>query len=345
MLFLTASEAHCNPCPEFSGLCALWERLALTSEQADPFCCSPPWHLAYHQAFNPARRLCFRAAPDACLIFAEELLSPEKMYLTPIEASWLFGCPLLGKDAPELLADALDDIAGEYAPTFPGIVISGIRPEGRLAPELLRRFGRFFTFYRHASSVQCAASLQGGLDGFLSRRSANHRAKLRKAARQAREHGVCFERHSPASAEEAAQIYRRMLRVEKLSWKGIGQCGMAESPAKEFYAALICRLAASGAARIIFASHEGRDMGFIFGGMAGSIYRGQQYSYDATWKDWSIGNLLQLEKVTWLCEEAAQRYDMGPIVGPRMSYKQHWTEQNMEIQTWLLLPNRAGRSA
>lgn len=340
MPFLTFPEANSAPSPEFNGLCALWKRLAVSSEQADPFCCSPPWHLAYHQAFNPARRIFFKTSPGACLIFAEELFSPEKIFLTPMEASWFFGCPLLGEDAPDLLAEALACIAREYAPAFPGIVLSGIRPEAGLAPELLRRFGRVFTFYRHSYSVQCAASLRGGLDGFLSRRSANHRAKLRKAARQARERGISFERRSPASAEEAAQIYRRMLRVEKTSWKGIGQCGMAESPAKEFYEALIGRLAATREARVIFARHEDRDIGFIFGGMAGTIYRGQQFSYDAAWKDRSIGNLLQLEKVTWLCEEAAERYDMGPIVGPRMSYKQHWTEKNMEIQTWLLHLNR-----
>ena len=340
MAFLTLPpECAAESFPAFSELCVLWKRLAVTTEQADPFCCTPAWQLAFHQAFSPARRIFFKTASDACIIFAEKIFSPEKNYLTPNEARWVFGCPLLGNSALDLLAEALDSFAREYAPAFPDIVISGIRPESRGAHDLLCRFDRAFTFFHHSHSIQCAASLRGGLDGFLSRRSANHRAKLRKAARQAEECGISYERHSPASAEEAAQIYRRMLLVEKSSWKGIGQCGMAESPAKEFYDALIGRLAATTDARIIFARHEEKDIGFIFGGMAGAIYRGQQFSYDEAWKNWSIGNLLQLEKVTWLCEEDAERYDMGPIVGPRMSYKRHWTEKNMEIQTWLLRLN------
>lgn len=339
MPFLSLSpEAESSPAT--GDFCALWKRLALSTEQADPFCCAPDWHLSFHQAFSPARRLFFKTASDACIIFAEKIFSPEKTYLTPLEASWFFGCPLLGDGSLDLLAEALDYFVREYAPDFPHMVISGIRPEGRFAQDLLRRFGHNFTFFRHSYSIQCAASLQGGLDGFLSRRSANHRAKLRKAARRAKEQGISFERHSPASAGEAAQIYRRMLLVEKSSWKGIGQCGMAESPAKEFYEALIDRLAANRDARIIFARHEDQDIGFIFGGMAGAIYRGQQFSYAEEWKDRSIGNLLQLEKVAWLCEEDAARYDMGPVVGPRMSYKRHWTEKNMEIQTWLLRLNR-----
>ena len=127
-----------------------------------------------------------------------------------------------------------------------------------------------------------------------------------------------------------------MLRVELTSWKGQGHCGMAEHPAREFYARMIRTLAQDGEARLIFARHEDNDIGFIFGGMAGKVYRGQQFSYAAAWKDWSVGNLMQVEKIAWLCEEGAERYDMGPVVGPRMDYKRHWTEENREIQTWLL---------
>ena len=36
----------------------------------------------------------------------------------------------------------------------------------------------------------------------------------------------------------------------------------------------------------------------------------------------SIGNLLQLEQVRWLCEEGVERYDMGPV----MDYKRSWME-------------------
>lgn len=136
----------------------------------------------------------------------------------------------------------------------------------------------------------------------------------------------------------ADAVYARMLAVEQRSWKGVGHCGMTESPAREFYADMIRRLAAQGTARVMFARHEGQDIGFIFGGMLGPCYRGQQFSYDAAWKDLSIGNLLQVEQIRWLCEEGAVRYDMGTASGEPMAYKLHWTEAHPTSQTWFLQP-------
>jgi CelD/BcsL family acetyltransferase involved in cellulose biosynthesis len=84
----------------------------------------------------------------------------------------------------------------------------------------------------------------------------------------------------------------------------------------------------------MFAVHDGKDIGFIFGGKAGSVYRGQQFSYDDNWRDASIGNVLQFSQLEWLCEEGASRYDMGPLCGSGMEYKQHWTEKRFWIETW-----------
>ncbi|MDL2210167.1 GNAT family N-acetyltransferase [Desulfovibrio sp. OttesenSCG-928-O18] len=316
-----------------------WKKAATSTNQADPFCCSPAWQLSAYEAFSPQSRLLTACSGGSVIAFAEHGVSRSAMFLAPIEAQWLFGCPLLGKNAVALLAESLGGLAKMYAPFFPKIVISGIRPGGALSRRLLQTFGGAFTCYLHSTGLQCAASLTGGLDGFLSRRSANHRGKLRKSLRRAEERGVYFERVKPASAEEARTTYARMLAVEAASWKGLGQCGMAESPAKEFYDIMVRRLAATRDARIIFARHEEKDIGFIFGGMAGKIYRGQQFSYVAEWKESSIGNLMQVEKVRWLCEEGARRYDMGPLDGPRMEYKAHWTEKAAAIQTWVLVKN------
>ena len=204
---------------------------------------------------------------------------------------------------------------------MPRLVISGIRPDGRRAAGLVRRFDSHFQLLRIAGGLQSAASLRGGLDGFLSRRSANHRQKLAKAARRARQADIVFERHVPRDAGEADALYARRL-----------------------YAVLLRNLAQHGMARIILARHEERDIGFIFGGTTGTVYRGQQFSYHNAWKRWSIGNLLQVEQVRWLCEEGVTRYDMGPLDSEAMRYKAHWTERRLPIQTWLLIP-RQGQDA
>ncbi len=72
----------------------------------------------------------------------------------------------------------------------------------------------------------------------------------------------------------------------------------------------------AGEGRVVFATHEGRDIGFIFGGRLGEIYRGQQFSLDDAGRGMSIGNVLQYEQIAWLCEEGAHRYDRGPLIGP-----------------------------
>ena len=146
-----------------------------------------------------------------------------------------------------------------------------------------------------------------------------------------------YERHCPRSIEEADEIYNRMLAVELASWKGINDCGMAEPISKVFYDAMLKRLVGSGDARIIVALHEGKDIGFIFGSMAGQIYRGQQFSFDDSWSHASIGKVMQTEQIKSLCKEGAIRYGMGPRFVPAMDYKKHWTERLYHIQTWLLV--------
>ena len=84
----------------------------------------------------------------------------------------------------------------------------------------------------------------------------------------------------------------------------------------------------------LHARHGGEDIGYIFGGYANGAYRGQQFSFLDTWRSYSIGNLLQQEQLRWLCQEEAERYDMGPM----MEYKAHWTEQQSRMDSWLVRP-------
>jgi hypothetical protein len=315
---------------------SLWVRLAAQTRQQDPFCCTPHWQLPFHDAFSPNRRLLIRSSSDSLIAFAEKIFSPANVYLTPIEPKWFFGNPLLGRYAIDLLSDTICDVEAHYPLGFPKIVVSGLAPCGAVLRQLQKRLDSRFVFQRHSFDVQCAASLAGGLDGFLSRRSANHRRKLKKETVRAQRQGVCFERRLPATDEEADQVYARMIAVELRSWKGIHDCGMIGGAVEDFYRLMLRMLARSKDARVIFARHEGRDIGFIFGGMAANIYRGQQFSFDNEWAAYSIGNLMQLEQIAWLCEEGASRYDMGPLLGYRMGYKEHWTEKRYRIESWVL---------
>lgn len=66
---------------------------------------------------------------------------------------------------------------------------------------------------------------------------------------------------------------------------------MAEPGICDFYAFLLQRLAPEKGARVIFARRDDTDVGFIFGGLAGDIYRGQQFSYAQDCHELSLGKL------------------------------------------------------
>ncbi|MEZ6030775.1 MAG: GNAT family N-acetyltransferase [Hyphomonadaceae bacterium] len=275
-----------------------------------------------------------RECPDGLICLARHTLG-SNIVLGPIERMWLFGCNVLGAAGVDLLEQLLRDSASEAAGLGRRFVVSGLDPDGPLAVAIRSRLSPYAAFRWVKQDVQCAASLEGGLDGFLSRRSANHRKKLRQAIRRAKAAGIGFERHAPASAHEAGAVFARMLAVERRSWKGIARQGMDGPMTRTFYGAMLRRLALAREGRVMFATHEGKDIGFIFGGMAGAIYRGQQFSFDDAWRDMSIGNVLQYEQVAWLCEEGAHRYDMGPLRGGLMEYKAHWTEIHLPMEAWI----------
>jgi CelD/BcsL family acetyltransferase involved in cellulose biosynthesis len=316
-----------------------WTALAVTTDQVDPFACSPAWQIPFHRAFNPARRLVIESSGDAVLAFAQITASDGRFMLFPIEMHWNFGCPLLGDGAVERLAELDARARGRAGGAFRGMVISGLRPRGGMVRRLRKQFGERLVRGPGGGNVQCSASLAGGFDGYLSRRTAHERKNLRRESRRAVEHGVAFERVCPQSPGEARRVYARMAAVERRSWKGLGHCGMTEPGVDAFYSGMLEWLSHTGEARVVFARHQDQDIGFIFGGMAGGIYRGQQFSFDDAWKARSIGNLLQLEQITWLCDQGAERYDMGPSRGPSMAYKRHWTETEQSMTTWRILPS------
>ncbi|WP_294485130.1 GNAT family N-acetyltransferase [uncultured Mailhella sp.] len=319
-------------------LAALWTAIAARSGRADPFSCTPAWQLSFHDAFAPRRRLFIHVDEENVLTFAELTLLSGHILLAPVEAHWISASPLLGPNADDLLVRMLPALADFYHGALPCLLLSGLEEGNDLFPRLSRRTADIFHVLPQPATLQRSASLMGGMDGYLSRRSGNFRAKMKKARRKAAENGVTFERVVPATVQEADAVYARMVAVEERSWKGREHCGMTEPPSLEFYRVMMRRLSLYRGGRVMFAAQEGKDIGFIFGGMAGRFYRGQQFSYDADYKTLSIGDLLQMEQLAWLCEENAVRYDMGMSDHPAMAYKTHWAELEQKLLAWLLIP-------
>ena len=325
--------------PEFDRLDSPWNRAAERSSQGDPFCCRTEWQLSIQEAFFPSRQLHLRESSSGLLALAERSYPGLGPTLEPLDSLWLFGSPLLGPGAADLLEAFLAERASQGRSS--NLVVSGLLPEDPLRDRILRSFHARYDIYRAKTVEVCSASLAGGLEGFLARRSPLFRKRLRQAARRAESRGLGFERISLRSAAEAHETFERMLAVERTSWKGIDHCGMTETESSRFYRALAQRLAASGTGRVIFARADERDVGFVFGGLAGAVYRGQQFSYAEEWRASSIGNLLQQEQLRWLEEEVVLRYDMGPL----MDYKCHWAEIRTPMEVLLLRPKSGARVA
>lgn len=307
-------------------------QIAGNTDQADPFCCRTEWQFSFHEVFSPHRSLYFRSTHNSIIAFAGYEYPDIGYILEPIESNWLFGCPLLGPDAAALLKTLLQEKPLYYAKPF--ILLSGLIPGSSVLMKVLTIFKKYYEIIRLEPSVSRCASLSGNVDGYLSRRSANFRRNIRRAALQLADRDVIFERCLPISIEQADETYARMLTVEKTSWKGIGQCGITIQPSRDFYRLMLRRLSLSGMGRVVFAKNGDQDIGFMFGGIATGHYRGLQFSYGEDWSSYSIGNLLQMENVRWLCEEGITRYDLGQT----MDYKVRWAELELQTENLLLRP-------
>src|SRR6185295_119210 len=112
-------------------------------------------------------------------------------YIEPVELAWGLASPLIGRD-PEPLAEAVVATLAarrDWQLTIvTGLTASG--PQRRaldrvLPPRWERRAG--------TPTIRHVASLDGGVDGFLSRRSRDLRKSLRKSLRAAATAGISFE--------------------------------------------------------------------------------------------------------------------------------------------------------
>lgn len=312
---------------------SVWNRLALATSHPDPFSALTPWQLSFREAMD-AEHLVLVRQGDEGLVQMAVLRLGQTFCLGPMESSWLFGCNVLGPGGVDVLEATLAEPALRTLDLHRRVIVSGLDPVGVLLRDMRRRLGGRYDMRPIRADEHCAASLDGGMDGFLSRRSTNFRKNLRRVVREAEREGIVIERHQPASAEEAYKVFSRMLAIEDQSWKA--RFGEEAIFWIDFYSALLRRLSASADGRVMIATRDGRDLAYIFGGMAGGVYRGQQFSFDEQYRRLSLGNVLQHAQIGWLCEQGGERYHMGPSTGDLMAYKAHWTEETLPMTAWLL---------
>lgn len=312
---------------DLEELAPLFDAAVEADTAVDPICTRSAWQLSFHDAFSPDRPLWFAQADDAWVWLAETVSEGAGAYLEPLENLWGFASPVVGEDAMWLLAEGLK------ASHMPALLLGLPMDPSRLAP-LASILAGDWGARTLEPTTRFVASLEGGLDGWLSRRSRSFRRNLRGLERRVADSGIEFERIVAASPDEVDALYQGVLRIEARTWKSATGNGADTGSMRRFYAGMWPRLAAAGELRLLLARRDGHAVGYLHGARVGSRFRGLQVSFDESERELGLGNALQLEMLRWLCEDGALSYDLGSY----SDYKSRWAEEGLQTQGLIVRP-------
>ena len=310
----------------FEAEADVFDRLVLETPRIDPFCSSSAWVLSAHEAFHPEQEPWVFRSESGYLVLAEGRTPEIGTYLAPLEAMWGLASPLVGFGRGDLAAEACDLLCRE-TPRWDALWLCGLDPRSVTFSALAVGLSENYSLFRGPVTRRHVAALDGGVDGYLGRRSSRFRANLRRADRRAVQAGITWTWVDtvPSDTEREA-LFSRALRIDEQSWKGLSGQGLGVGGMAAFYDRMTARLAARGALRLVFATLGGEDIAMGFGAVFGTTFRGLQMSFDERFRHLSPGNLVQLEMLRRLEDEAIGWYDLGTDIG----YKSRWGEPGLE---------------
>lgn len=302
------------------------EAAALATQGVDRFCSGPDWGNAAHEAWDPELVPHLWRGDGGYVSFLEEQIGGVPC-LTPFDRMWGYSCALVGSD-PESLAAGFGAMLRGTHSRWGLVFLTGLAEDAPLWGHLVHALYPHFVLSMGRPQHRWCASLEGGMDGYLSRRAPKVRRELLRQERRAAEEGVEFVRGTGSPGE----MYARILDIEDRSWKAAAHTGLHIDEMRDFYRVLVPRLHARGRLRILFARIGESDVGYILGGIAGRLYRGLQFSFDNRYRSIGIGNVLQLAELRSLCAEAFETYDLGIDI----SYKARWADECVETSTLVI---------
>jgi CelD/BcsL family acetyltransferase involved in cellulose biosynthesis len=302
------------------------DHLAARTPGIDGFCSSTMWILPAREAFTPQAEPAVLRTGEGVAVLMTLTLAGGVRAAFPLEASWALASPFLGPE-PGAVVEAFF-AAIRVRRRIQAVIASGL-PEDGAALAALARLSRRALHPAAPPTERVVASLEGGVEGFLARRSPKMRASLRRARRAAAQRGIGYERLVRFTPDEVAAVAERIFAVEDRSWKTVEGGGMAPGPMRDFYRHMLPRLARRGALRVVFVTRDGADLAFCFGGIFSSMgvptYRGLQASFDDRFARESPGLLAHLEMIHLVAEEGVSGYDLGTD----MEYKRRWGEPGL----------------
>ena len=314
---------------EFEDLSADFDGMVLETPGIDTFCSSSFWILSAADALHERSATRFLQHPLGYACLARHHLPQWGVILMPLEAAWCLASPLATSQPEAFVREFANEIRRDR--TWNTLFLAGLPLDGRLWHALLNVF-RGGLIYRANESIRCQASLVGGLDGFLGRRTAKFRKNIRRSQRAASAAGIRFTWRDRWQNSDEMLFFDSAMELEARSWKGMAGEGVNEGQMRRFYAHMIPRLAERGCFRAVTAHLDDELVGFAFGGVLGGRFRGLQFSYLPRWKQLSLGNLMQVELVKHLCGEGVEIYDLGMD----MPYKRRWSEISMATHSLIV---------
>jgi CelD/BcsL family acetyltransferase involved in cellulose biosynthesis len=315
---------------DLRSLDARFDDAALRTPGASAYCSSSDWTGGAIHRLHPELRPVVMRSDDHWAAFAlgeHDQIGP---YIQPLEADWGFASPLLGPD-PAASAEVLEQLLVELAGQWKVALLSGL-------PQALARSvsGAIRHRYRavHRTGIRCqVAWLDGGVDGFLSRRSALVRRNLRRDRRRAESAGITFDLASHTS--DASALLDRIIEVDKRSWKwAAGQSVLQNERYRGFYQDVLERAGVRAASWAMFARDGDLDVAYVFGGVVDTTYRGFQLGFDQSYGALGLGNQVQFALIEQLAAAGVLRYDLGM----EMDYKRRWSDEILDLATLVILP-------
>lgn len=317
-----------------AGCAADYDRAVSADPEVDAFCSRSAWILSFFEAFRPGARVEVLREEDSFVALAAVDEPGVGVVLESLESMWGFASPLVGARSTALLEHmhARAAASGALRPQL----LTGLPATRDRLEAVIRVLAARFAIRPLEPTVRYQASLAGGVDGWLGRRTRKFRRNLRGARERTRAAGVRLEHVRPRTAAESAVAYARALEIERDTWKTASGNGVDRGPMREFYARMLPRLAERGELRALFATLDGVDVGYLYGGTAGALFRGLQFSFRERERALGLGNALQAEMIESLCADGFALYDLGS----QSEYKRHWGEIGLVTAGLLARPRR-----
>lgn len=304
-----------------------FDELAGQTPDIDHFCSTTQWIIPAYEAFGRGTfSPWIRSGASGYVAMMQGWHERLGTFRQPLEASWCLASPLIGAEPLAMVEELFEECAEEPRASWNLLFLSGLTRNSAVYHGLVGRFSKKFFVGAGPPVTRYRASLEGGAEGFLARRSSKFRANLRRIERRAQEGGVTVERCTQEGGAHWEQLYERILDVEDRSWKGRSRSGIRDSAMLRFYEVMLPRLVARDALRVVFLRRDEEDVAFVFGAVWQGLYRGLQVSFDDDCRDLSPGNMAQVAMIRWLGEEGVQWYDLGS----ELEYKKLWAETCVE---------------